>query len=126
MQNERTIQNYEWTKHSKPQCCFSGKYFFRYERTPTDACHLSIYNLLPYMILILPTFDASIWHTIFLFTNFYIRSFDIRSFAPYNLLLTIICLRMSDIRSFAVRTFVYGVLAYDLLAYTIILSRTFA
>ena len=96
-----------------------------------DACHLSIYYLMPYMILILRTFATSIWHTIFLFKNFGIRSFGIRSFGirsfvPYDLLPTNFCLRTSGIRSSSLRTFAYDLSAYDLLSHTIIYLRTFA
>ena len=101
------------------------KTLFRYERTRTDACHLSIYDLLPYMIRILRTFATSIWHTIFLFTNYCIRSFDIRSFGPYDLP-TNFCLRTSGIRSSSLRTFAYDLSAYDLSPNTIIYLRTFA
>ena len=121
--------------HSKYQRCKSGRWL-EYSRTRAYACHLLIHDP-AHIIPILRSFAMSIWHTIFFFTNFCIRSFGIRSFVPSDLLLTIICLRLSCIRSFLyehlltifwhtmfcpIRLFSYEHLAYDLFLYELLLT----
>ena len=123
MRNGRTIQNGKRKRRSKSQCCLSGR-CPGYARTRTEACHLLMHDLLPYMIRIFRTFSSIIWHIIFFFTNFCMRSFVILYFVLYDLL-TIIFLRTSGILSFSLRIFAYDLLACDLLSFTIIFLRVF-